>query len=83
MKPKAKLATEESDGELIILDKDGGEVHQLNQAAAVIWHGLSEGLGMDEIAATLSSGFAVEYERAIADVKKAVADFRELGLLDD
>ncbi len=83
MKPRPDLAVEESDGELIVLDKDGGQVHQLNQSAALIWSGLGEGLGTDEIAVLLTSAFDVEHERAVSDVRAAIAQFTEAGLLED
>ena len=83
MKPRTDLAIENSDGELIVLDKDGGEVHQLNEAASLIWNGLSEGLGTDEIAVKLTSAFDVEHETAMSDVQATVAQFVELGLLED
>ena len=83
MKPRADLAVESADGELIILDKGGGEVHQLNQTAALIWGGLSEGLPLDQIAVQLAGTFEIEQETAISDVKSAVAQFVELGLLDN
>ena len=83
MKPRTDLAIENVDGQLIVLDKDGGEVHQLNQAAALIWQGLSEGLATDEIAARLTGAFEVAQERAISDVQTTVAQFTDLGLLED
>jgi len=83
MKPRTDLATENADGELIVLDKDGGQVHQLNQTAALIWGGLKAGLGIDQIAVQLADAFDIEHETAISDVQSAVAQFAELGLLDD
>ena len=83
MKPRTDLAVENADGELIVLDKDGAKVHQLNQTAALIWQGLSDGLGTDEIAVKLTCAFEVDQERAICDIETAVAQFEELGLLED
>ena len=83
IKPRADLAVEGSDGELIVLDKVGREVHQLSQSAALVWHGLSEGLAIDEIAVTLTEAFDVEHKNAISDVRAAITQLRELGLLVD
>ena len=83
MKLRNDVVVENADGELIVLDKDGGKVHQLNQSAALIWSGLSEGLGTDEIAVKLTSAFDVEQDRADSDVRAAIAQFAELGLLED
>ena len=83
MQLRPDLTIEESDGELIVLDKDGGEVHQLNQSAALIWQGLSEGLGTDEIAVLLTNAFDVDRKSAISDVKTTITQFCELKLLTD
>ena len=83
MKQRPDLVVEESDEELIVLDKDGKRVHQLNQTAALIWKGLTEGLGTDEIATSLTDAFDVQLENAISDVRTAITQFRELGLLAD
>ena len=83
LKPRPDLAVEESDGELIVLDKDGGEVHQLNQSAALIWQGLSEGLGTDEIAVLLTNAFDVDQKSAISDIETTITQLCELKLLTD
>ena len=83
MKPRSDVVVENSEGELVVLDKDGGRVHQLNQSAALIWSGLSEGLGTDKIAVKLTSAFEVEHDTAVSDVLAAIAQFTELGLLED
>ena len=83
LKPRPDLAVEESDGELIVLDKDGGKVHQLNQSAALIWQGLSEGLGTDEIVVLITNAFDVDQKSAVSDVKTTIAQFCELKLLTD
>jgi PqqD family protein of HPr-rel-A system len=81
MKPRTDVAIEDTDGELIVLDKDAGKVHQLNKSASLVWRGLSDGLATDDIAATLADAFEIEHESAITDVRAAVTQLRELGLL--
>ena len=83
MKPRTDLAVEDADGELIVLDKDAGKVHQLNRSAALVWQGLSEGLATDEIAVKLTNAFDVEHENAVSDVQTSITELRELGLLVD
>ena len=82
-KPRPDLAVENSDGELIVLDKDAGKVHQLNQSAALVWHGLSEGLAIDDIAARIADAFDVGLDNAVSDVQTTITQLRELGLLVD
>jgi hypothetical protein len=81
LKPRTNLAIENTDGELIVLDKDAGKVHQLNKSASLVWHGLSDGLATNDIAAMLVDAFEIERESAITDVRAAVTQLRELGLL--
>ena len=81
MKPRPDLAIENADGELIILDKAAGKVHQLNSSASFVWSCLSDGLAIDEIALMLSEAFDVEPETALSDVQAALAQFEGLALV--
>jgi hypothetical protein len=81
MKPRPDLAMENADGELIVLDKAAGKVHQLNSSASFVWDCLSDGLAIDEIALKLSEVFDVEPEIALSDVQAALAQFESLALV--
>jgi hypothetical protein len=81
MKPRPDLAMENADGELIVLDKAAGKVHQLNSSASFVWDCLSDGLAIDEIALKLSEAFDVEPEIALSDVQAALAQFEGLALV--
>ena len=81
MKPRTDLAIEEADGELIVLDKTAGKVHQLNSSASFVWTCLSEGLAIDEIAFELSKAFDIEPETALSDVQATLAQFEGLALV--
>ena len=81
MKPRPDLAIENADGELIVLDKAAGKVHQLNSSASFVWTCLSEGLAIDEIALELSEAFDIEPEAALSDVRAALAQFEGLALV--
>ena len=81
MKPRPDLAIENADGELIILDKAAGKVHQLNSSASFVWNCLSDGLAIDEIALMLSEAFDIEPETARSDVQAALAQFEGLALV--
>lgn len=83
LKPRPDLAIEIADGELIILDKAAGKVHQLNSSASFVWHCISDGFGTDEIALQLSEAFGIERETALVDVQAAVAQFEALALFDE
>ena len=81
MKPRPDLAIENVDGELIVLDKAAGKVHQLNSSASFVWDCLSDGLAIDEIALMLSEAFDLEPETALSDVQAALAQFEGLALV--
>jgi hypothetical protein len=81
VKPRPDLAIESADGELIVLDKAAGKVHQLNSSASFVWNCLGDGLAVDEIALKLSEAFDVEPETALSDVKATLAQFEGLSLV--
>ena len=81
MKPRPDLAIKNTDGELIVLHKAAGRVHQLNSSASFVWSCLSDGLDIDEIAQMLSEAFDIEPQTALADVKDVLAQFEGLALV--
>ena len=80
-KPRPDLAIENVDGELIVLDKAAGKVHQLNSSASFIWICLSDGLSIDETVLMFSEAFDVEPATALSDVQTALAEFEKLALV--
>ena len=81
IKLRPDLVIENADGELIVLDKEAGKVHQLNSSASFIWTCLGDGLAIDEIALMLSEAFDVKPETALSDVRAALVQFEELALI--
>lgn len=71
------------DQEGIIFDPKTDMVHCLNQTAAMIWELLDGHHNLNDIVKVIISKFKVETDKAIADVEKALEDFRQLGLLSD
>lgn len=83
MKLRSDLATEDVDGELIVLDKTAGKVHQLNSSASFVWICLRDGLAVEEIAHIISEECCIEREAALSDVQAVLAQFEALALLVD
>ena len=79
---RANLSTQEIDGELVILDKDKGQIHQLNQVASIIWQQIEKGLNKAEIQQHLIKTFEIDTETANKDLEKTVQQFKDLQLLD-
>jgi PqqD family protein of HPr-rel-A system len=69
-------------GETVVLDRDGGRVHQLNATASYVWERCDGRASPTEIARDLSEQYEVEPEQAESDVATLVGQFRELGLLE-
>ena len=56
---------------------------KLNQTAAVVWHGVEQGLDVKAIAERLVAEYDVETGRALADVEALLARMREQGFVED
>jgi len=69
-------------GETVVLDRDGGRVHQLNATASYVWERCDGRASSTEIARDLSEEYDVEPDQAANDVATLVGQFRELGLLE-
>lgn len=81
MKPRSDLAVENADGELIVLDKVAGKVHQLNASASFVWNCLDNGVAVRDIAQMLSEECKVERQTALEDVEKIIAQLKDLALI--
>ena len=63
--------------------RDFHGMDKLHQTAAVVWHGVEEGLDVKAIAARLVVEYDVEPGRALADVEALLARMREQGFVED
>lgn len=79
---RANLSTQEIDGELVIADKDNGQIHQLNPVASVIWQHIKSGLDVNAIAEQLVQFYGIDEDTAKADLDKVLGQFKELKLLN-
>ena len=70
------------DGETLILDPKAGLVHQLNQAANLVWEHCDGQSSIAKIADHLLQLYEVDPKTAVNDVTEAVGRLRELGLLE-
>jgi len=82
MKPRANLAVRDVDGEIVIFDRAGERVHQLNPTAAFVWSTLDGRTGSDEIVARVAERFAVEAAVAARDVQSLLEQLAALNLLE-
>jgi hypothetical protein len=72
--------TEFDAGEGVLVDLNTKKYFQLNETAVVVWRGLEDGLSFEEIVGRITSAYEVEDERAAESVRRALENFRDLGL---
>lgn len=75
------LLVREVDGEVLVLDTEADQIHQLNNSASMIWRLYAEGMAANEIAIALRSEFEIDDDTANRDVAAALTRFRELQLI--
>jgi len=68
------------DGEMVILDRTRGLVHQLNGIASFIWERCNGQCTPSEIAAQLCQIFEVNEQDASRDVVAAIEQLQKLSL---
>ena len=79
---RADLLARVVDAEVVILDRERGQVHHLNVTASCIWNQCDGATAPDAIAGRLAAEFGREQHDVVADVAKTLDEFRRLGLLE-
>jgi hypothetical protein len=70
------------DDEVVVVDGDTSTYLAANPSAAVLWRALAEGATEDALAALLVDTYALDGERAAADVGAFLDDLRRRGCLE-
>lgn len=79
---RSNLSSRVIGGELVVLDRDGEKVHQLNATASFVWGRCDGQLSELEIARQLADEYDVLPGQAASDVATLMERFRELGLVE-
>jgi len=79
---RANLSSQEIDGELVILDKENGQIHQLNPVASFIWQQLELGLNDTVIVEKLVQFYDIEKTAARVDLDTILKQFTDLKLIN-
>ena len=69
------------DQETVIVDKETGEVHQLNPTASYIWDQFDGATTIEQITSKLANEFNIDENQAALDVNAVVDQLKELKLL--
>jgi hypothetical protein len=80
---RPNLTTSTVDGEIVILDRESGYVHQLNPTASEIWAACDGRHSADDMAARLQERFTGNTSAVLRDVEVTLAQLEQLGLLTD
>ena len=75
------LMVRELDQELLVLDTESDQIHQLNETAAFIWRCCGDVPSVEAISRLLAEEYSVEIGTANKDVDQALCKFRELRLI--
>ncbi len=67
---------------MVVFDRAGGRVHQLNPTASFVWTTLDGRTDSNEIAARVAERFAVEAAVASRDVHSLLEQLTALNLLE-
>jgi Coenzyme PQQ synthesis protein D (PqqD) len=70
------------DLELVVLDRQNGSIHQLNQTASFVWEQCDGESTLEEIAKRMTEAFEIDFSPAISDVRKVIQQLNDIGLLE-
>jgi hypothetical protein len=77
------LKTRLVEGELVVLDREGQMVHQLNRTASYIWQHCDGESSAARIAGEVCHDFEVDYSTALQDVLNTIEQLEKMKLLKD
>lgn len=81
-KRRSDLAVREVEGAVVVLDRRSEKIHQLNEAAGLVWRLCDGRHSVSRIADGLAKAFSLDPELAVTDTKITVRQFEELGLFE-
>lgn len=81
-KRRGGLLLKDISDEVLVLDRDNGYIHQLNATARYVFEHCDGTASAEEIVDELARDFGVSAGDVEADVRAALQQFGELGLLE-
>ena len=82
-RPRRRTEFEERvvEGEMVVMDQESEQIHQLNQTASFIWQLCDGDHDRQQIAEELAAAFEVDADTAEADVAETLEKLKKIGLL--
>lgn len=81
-KKRVGLNSREVDSETVIIDRETGEVHQLNSTASYIWDNLDGETEISVICKSYAQDFNISKDQSEKDVDTVISQFKNLNLLE-
>ncbi len=81
LSPKSGLHSRHVDGEMLVLDTENNQIHQLNDTAGLIWRMISDNSTISQIVNEVHSKYEVSQEQAHEDVIKIIDMLKSQNLL--
>jgi hypothetical protein len=78
---KHVVVTDFDGGEGILVDLNTKRYFQLNETAMIVWRGLEQGKGINEIVNDFTSRYEVEPDRAQTSVERLLDSFQNYKLV--
>jgi hypothetical protein len=75
------VVVREVDGEVLLLDIESNQIHQLNETASFIWRNCRDAASVLEITRSLAGKFDVDEETAAKDVAAVLDKLQTLNLI--
>ena len=79
---RTDIISQDIDGESLILDSNGGVIHQLNSTASIIWQSCDGSKSISDIAIILTENYSIAEDIALKDVFEALNSFQVINLLN-
>ena len=76
-----ELVEQVVEGEIVVLDKASGLIHQLNSTAGTIWKACDGKADADNIAAQIAKQYDIDIESAKADVETTLKQLEQQKLV--
>jgi len=81
LKQRNDIISREIDDEILLMDNQTMQVHQLNRTASYIWSRCNGSTSTDEIIEQVARDFEIENHVAMKQVKELLAQLLELKVL--
>ena len=79
---KPGLIAQSVDGELLILNREQEQIHQLNPVASFIWNKLDGQITLEQLVMAIANKYDVKQEVAKHDLESLLSELSDLNLIE-